>query len=500
MGTFAPMKAVVIGSGVAGMASSIRLALKGWEVHVFEASSYPGGKLHEFWMDGYRFDAGPSVSTMTWLVDELYELAGKNPRDHFNYKRKELICRYFYPDGTHITGYADRDKFCNEVEEKTGVSGDVIRKYLDHSKKNHELAGKIFLQESIHQAGTFMTRDALKAIARFPQLDITNTLNKVNTKRLKHPKLVQLFNRYATFNGSSPYVAPGILNTIAHLEYNLGTYFIEGGFYGMTKALYELAIECGVTFHFDEKVERIRVERKKATGIETSKGNYDADIVVSNMDVVPTYRKLLAGEKAPEKVLRQERSTSMMVFYWGVKDVFPELDLHNAFFSADYKHEFDCLFNTKTITDDPTIYINNTVKDQPSDAPPGCENWFVMINVPANYGQDWDALIDRTRENVLRKLSNILGRDIKPLIACERILEPRVVEAQTSSYMGSIYGASSNNMFAAFLRHANFSNKIKGLYFAGGSVHPGGGTPLCLLSAKIATERIGKDFATTSAR
>lgn len=268
----------------------------------------------------------------------------------------------------------------------------------------------------------------------------------------------------------------------------------------MTKALYELAIECGVTFHFDEKVERIRVERKKATGIETSKGNYDADIVVSNMDVVPTYRKLLAGEKAPEKVLRQERSTSMMVFYWGVKDVFPELDLHNAFFSADYKHEFDCLFNTKTITDDPTIYINNTVKDQPSDAPPGCENWFVMINVPANYGQDWDALIDRTRENVLRKLSNILGRDIKPLIACERILEPRVVEAQTSSYMGSIYGASSNNMFAAFLRHANFSNKIKGLYFAGGSVHPGGGTPLCLLSAKIATERIGKDFATTSAR
>jgi len=494
MSIFVAMKAAIVGSGVAGLASSIRLALSGVETHVFEASAYPGGKLHEFWLEDYRFDAGPSVSTMTWLVDELYELAGKNPREHFNYRRKDLICKYFYPDGSHISGFADRDKFCREVELKTGVPAEAINRYLNHSQSNHELAGKIFLQESIHEAGTFLTKDALRAIARFPQLDITNTLNSVNKKRLKHPKLVQLFNRYATFNGSSPYKAPGILNTIAHLEYNLGTYFIEGGFYSMTKALYELAVELGVQFHFNQKVSRIVVEHKKVTGIESPAGFFPAELVLSNMDVVPTYRELMPDQRAPEKVLKQERSTSMMVFYWGIKGTFEELDLHNAFFSADYKHEFDCLFKTKTITDDPTIYVNITCKDQPGDAPEGCENWFVMINVPANVGQDWDALIARTRKNVLAKLTQILGRDVESLIACEEILEPRVIEARTSSYRGSIYGASSNNQFAAFLRHANFSKKVKGLYFAGGSVHPGGGTPLCLLSAKITAERIKKDY------
>lgn len=488
------MKAIVIGSGVAGLASSVRLALQGFEVHVFEANSYPGGKLHEFTMDGYRFDAGPSVSTMTWLVDELFELAGKNPRDHFNYYKKQLICRYFYPDGTQITGYADRQKFCAEVELKTGVPAKIVHDYLERSKSNHEIAGKIFLQESLHEIGTFLSSEALNGIIRFPQLDITTKLNRVNEKRLQHPKLVQLFNRYATFNGSSPYKAPGILNTIAHLEYNLGTYFIEGGFYSMTRAIYELALELGVQFHFNQKVNRIVVENKEVKGIETAAGFFAGNCVVSNMDVVPTYRKLMPEQAAPEKVLNQERSTSMMVFYWGIKSTFPELDLHNAFFSADYQHEFDCLFNKKTISDDPTIYVNISCKEMPGDAPEGCENWFVMINVPANVGQDWDALISKTRSAVLAKLSNMLGKDIASLITCEDLLEPRIIEDRTSSYAGSIYGASSNNMFAAFLRHANFSKKIKGLYFAGGSVHPGGGTPLCLLSASITAERIKKDF------
>jgi phytoene desaturase len=488
------MKAAIIGSGLAGLASAVRLALQGIEVHVFEANAYPGGKLHEFTLQGYRFDAGPSVSTMPWLVDELFELAGKDPRQYFNYRKKELVCRYFYPDGTHITGYSDRMKFCAEVEEKTGVPAKVLNEYLEHSKKNHEVAGKIFLQESLHELGTFMSRNALNGMLRFPQLDITTTLNKVNQKRLQHPKLVQIFNRYATFNGSSPYKAPGILNTIAHLEYNLGTYFIEGGFYSMTRSIYELALELGVQFHFNQKVNRIVVEGKQAKGIEIANSFFASDLVVSNMDVVPSYIKLMPDQKAPKKTINQERSTSMMVFYWGIKSVFPELDLHNAFFTADYEQEFDCLFNKNIISDDPTIYINITSKELPGDAPEGCENWFVMINVPANVGQNWDDLVAATRKNVLAKLSRILGRDIESLIDCEDLLEPRIIESRTSSHTGSIYGASSNNMFAAFLRHANFSKKIKGLYFAGGSVHPGGGTPLCLLSAKIAAERVKKDL------
>ena len=164
--------------------------------------------------------------------------------------------------------------------------------------------------------------------------------------------------------------------------------------------------------------------------------------------------------------------------------------MHNIFFSEDYRSEFDAIFNQKALFPDPTVYINITSKEEPQDAPKDSENWFVMINAPGNYGQDWEKLKKQARENILRKLSRILKCNIEELIVEEMVLEPKKIEAETSSYRGALYGAASNSKFAAFLRHPNFSNKIKNLYFCGGSVHPGGGIPLCLLSAKIVSDQI----------
>jgi phytoene desaturase len=219
-----------------------------------------------------------------------------------------------------------------------------------------------------------------------------------------------------------------------------------------------------------------------------------ADVVVSNMDVWFTYQKLLSGHPAihPKKILSQERSSSALIFYWSIKKQFPELDLHNIFFSAGYKAEFNHIWQKQSIYNDPTVYLNISSKMQPGDAPEGCENWFVMINVPANKGQDWDTLIKEARTNILQKLSRILKTNIAELIVSESILDPRSIESRTSSYQGSIYGTSSNSRFAAFLRHANRSSQIKNLYFCGGSVHPGGGIPLCLLSAKIVSGWVPK--------
>jgi phytoene dehydrogenase-like protein len=166
--------------------------------------------------------------------------------------------------------------------------------------------------------------------------------------------------------------------------------------------------------------------------------------------------------------------------------------MHNIFFSKDYEHEFHSIFNENTVCDDPTVYINITSKHKPDDAPQAQQNWFVMVNVPPNKGQDWDALIALTKKAVLSKLSRLLKKDIEPLIINESILDPRSIESKTASYQGSLYGTSSNNRYAAFLRQANFSKQIQNLYFCGGSVHPGGGIPLCLLSAKIVSELIPK--------
>ena len=487
------MKVAIIGSGIAGLACSVRLAIKGYEVHVFEANKYPGGKLVEIDKQGFRFDAGPSVSTMPHLVDELFLLAGKNPRNHFNYRKKEIVCNYFYPDRTSITGYYNQDDFAEEIYQKLGVKKSVITNYLKDVKQKYELASHLFLENPIQTIKTFLSKKALKAFANIGQLDLFKSMHSANDKNLVHPKLVQIFDRYATFNGSNPYKASGILNSIAHLEYGLGTYFIQGGFYSMTKSIYELAKELKVEFHFNSKVSKINIIDKKVSGVTTKNGVFLADIVVSNMDVAPTYKYLLENKFTPKNLLNHQRSSSMLIFYWGVRGNNRHLDLHNVFFTENYKEEFNFLFNRKEVYQDPTIYINITSKEQKTDAPSGCENWFTMVNVPANEGQNWDDIIAKTRSNVIQKINNILNIDLEPKIIFEEFLEPRIIEQRTSSYKGSIYGASSNSKFSAFLRQSNHSRSIKGLYFCGGSVHPGGGTPLCLHSAKITTKKIIED-------
>jgi diapolycopene oxygenase len=203
------------------------------------------------------------------------------------------------------------------------------------------------------------------------------------------------------------------------------------------------------------------------------------------MDIVPTYRRLLPQLKAPEKTLSQPRSSSALIYYWGIRHRFPELHLHNIFFSQHYAQEFGSIFQSRTVAPDPTVYVNITSKYSPADAPPGMENWFVLVNVPHNQGQDWPQLVATTRQAVIHKISGVLQTDIRPLIACERVWDPVGIENQTSSFAGALYGSSSNNPMAAFLRHPNFTSHLKNLYFCGGSVHPGGGIPLCLLSAKI---------------
>ena len=219
-----------------------------------------------------------------------------------------------------------------------------------------------------------------------------------------------------------------------------------------------------------------------------------AEIVISNADVYFTYKKLLSDypKLAPKRILKQERSSSALIFYWGIKKVFPQLDLHNIFFSGDYQKEFEHIWQEKNISSDPTVYLNISSKFEKKDAPEGCENWFTMINVPANQGQNWDELIAEARKNIIKKLSKALGEDISKLIVCESILDPRSIESKTSSYQGSLYGTSSNSQFAAFLRHSNKSSKVKNLFFCGGSVHPGGGIPLALLSAKIVSDWVEK--------
>ena len=485
-------KAIIIGSGVGGLATALRLKAQGLDVVVFENNSYPGGKLSSFNLGQYRFDAGPSLLTMPHYIDELFELFNENPKDYFNYKRKDISCKYFWEDKTVLNAYSDKNKFINEINKVLKVDKNIVTKYLLKAKKKYDLTKNIFLEQSLHKIKTYLSSDLIKGIFNLYIFQINKTLDTVNQDELKEPHLVQLFNRFATYNGSSPFKTPGMMTLIQHLEQEYGTFVSEKGMINIPKSIFDLAKRNGVKFEFNKLVNEIVVKNNKVVGVKVNNTVIKSDFVVSNMDIVPTYKKLLKKSYQPKKVLNQERSSSALIFYWGIKKTFKNLELHNIFFSNNYKKEFDSIFELGTISDDPTVYINITSKDVVSDAPKESENWFVMINSPNDTGQDWNEIIKTVRKNTINKINRTLNIDIESFIEFEKVFSPKTIEKNTQSYLGSLYGSSSNNKMSAFLRHPNFSKHIQNLYFCGGSVHPGGGIPLCLLSAKIVSELIKK--------
>jgi phytoene desaturase len=482
-------KTVVIGAGIGGLATAIRLARMGYEVDVFESAPTPGGKLAEVRGNGFRFDAGPSLFTLPELAIELLD------KDlQFDIKRLPVITRYFWSDGLQIDAYSDVEELCREAETKTGIAGKIFKKYLAETGEIYRITAPVFIFNSLHKIKSLFNKSNIPALWGLTKLKAFTSLHDFNKKKLKNERIVQLLDRYATYNGSNPYQTPATLRVIAHLEHNLGAWLPEGGMYTIVKSLVRQAERLGVRFHFNEAVENLEVENGKVAGVKTISGFYPADIAVSNIDIYRFYAHLLPNKKKLQKLDRQQRSSSAIIFYWGIKGNFPQLDVHNIFFSDRYREEFDDLFNRFSIIDDPTVYVYISSKIFPDDAPEQCENWFVMVNAPENVGQNWEELEKKTRQNILEKLRNALGVNMEEKIVFEEVLNPEKIEEKTGSWHGSLYGPSSNNLMSAFQRHPNFSSKVKGLYFTGGSVHPGGGIPLCISSAKIVATLIENEY------
>jgi phytoene desaturase len=301
--------------------------------------------------------------------------------------------------------------------------------------------------------------------------------------------VIQLFDRYATYNGSNPFLAPATLNVISHLEHNLGAFFPTGGMRSLATSLELLARDNGVQFEFSKKIEKIIIDDKKATGVVVQNETVPYDLIVSDVDVNYLYKKLLPN---PESIRIDEKclSSSALIFFWGIRGEFPSLGLHNILFSENYRAEFQHIFEKRTVTSDPTVYIYISSKLVPSDAPDHCENWYVMINVPPDTGQDWNRVIAEARQNIIHKINSMLNIQVNNLIEFEQVESPQTIEKRTMSWKGALYSNHSNSRYSAFLRHSFKHKNLKNLYFVGGSVHPGGGIPLCLASATIADHEI----------
>lgn len=488
-------KICVIGGGLGGLSAAIRLANKGFKVDLYEQNEIAGGKAGEINYEGYRFDTGPSLLTMPEVIIDLFNECNENINDYLEFEKLEIICKYFYPDNTTINAYSNVERFGEEIEKKTKDESDTLKNYLNYCKTIYKYAGRLFLTNDISNPKTFFNLQSLKTLFNINKIDPFRTMNAANKSFFTDEKLVQLFNRYATYNGSNPYLAPATLNIIPHVEYNMGSYLPKGGIYSIVNALIKLAEIKSVNIFNQHKVDEIITQNNKAVGIKINGQIKVYDKVISNVDVNSTFKYLIRDNNNREAIRysKQTPSFSGLVFYWGINKLFTQLETHNIFFSSNYSKEFDDLFTNNIVNNDPTIYVYISSKLNKSDAPEGKENWFVMVNAPNNQNHIQEKEIKEVRNFIIQKLNKHLNADIKRSIEFERVLSPSDIENKTGSYLGSIYGIASNNRMSAFKRQPNKSKSIKNLYFCGGSAHPGGGIPLVILSGKIVADIISKE-------
>ena len=496
------LKIAIIGAGIGGLAASIKLAYNGFDVSVFEKNSYIGGKAGVIRKNGFRFDSGPSLLTMPFILDKIFKDCSEDLNNYLTIEKLNILNKYFYPDGSEIIAYNDVDKFAGEINRKTFDNGNDIKRYLNYSRNIYDLTSDLFIFNNIHEPSTFLNSAALKTLLNIRKIDTFRTMHEANSKFFKDDKTIQIFDRYATYNGSNPFKAPATINIIPHVEYNLGGYIVMEGISEIPSALHKLAFKNGVKFFLKHNVENILIDRNskvKGLHINSEKsGDYDEDfdILVSNADANYTYNHLLEN-KALNRTIKKdyrEPSSSALVFYWGVNGIHDNLEIHNILFSKNYKKEFEDIFDKKVCPDDPTIYIYISSKFKKDDAPDNHENWFVMINAPYIQNQDWNYEIKRSKEIIIKKIKAILKINLIDKIVSEDIMSPLDIEKNTNSHMGSIYGISSNSRKAAFLRQQNNSKKFDGLFFCGGSTHPGGGIPLVISSGELTANLIIKKY------
>ncbi|MGI8641748.1 MAG: phytoene desaturase family protein [Pyrinomonadaceae bacterium] len=486
---------IIIGAGLGGLSAAIRLAKSGFSVTVLEKNETVGGKVNFVEANGYKFDTGASLLTMRHVLEELFTYAGKRIEDYLEIIPLEPICRYFWSDGTQFDASADLQKTENGIEKLEPQDAANFREFLADAKQKYEIAEKTFLAHSLNDLPKLLRPKYLKDLIAISSL---KTLDKHNKSYFQSPKMQQLFNRFATYNGSSPYETPATFALVPYVEFGLGAWYVKGGMYRIPKALEKLAMELGVMIYTESEVEKIEIENGKAVGVRVGGESFRCDFVIANSDAIETYRNLIDKKErrnfSDKKIEKIEPSCSGFVLLLGTKKQFPQLAHHNIFFSDDYLAEFDAIFKQKRPARNPTIYVCASSKTDKTQVPNGHENLFVLINAPYTSSKtNWQTEARSYRDLIIKKLEDSGLKGLESSIDFEQIITPEDFEKKYRANRGSIYGVSSNGIFSAFLRPPNKAKDIENLYFVGGATHPGGGIPLVLLSGKMASDLILKE-------
>ncbi len=496
------MDVIVIGSGVGGLSAAIGMAARGLRVTVLERNSRVGGKLNTWEQGGFRFDTGPHVLTMPWAIDEVFAAAGRRLADEVPLVPLETVCRYHFPDKsiTVLDASADADTAAQAVDAFAPGQAAGFERFLRYARRVSDATTDPFLRQDFGASVRGVPdREQWRQLGAFLALRPWRSLRDVVHECFTDSRLRQVFELYALYSGSHPARCSGIFATVADVQWHQGTFYVPGGLYRLAEAMLKIAQDLGVRVILDTPVMEIIVKGGSARGVVTAAGDrLHADAVVCNADCLTALRSLVPAPVRRRWPARRveaiEPSTSAFLLLLGVEGVYPQLAHHNSFLAADGDREFADIFERGLPAADPTIGVACQSVTDPSRAPAGGSNLFVMTNPPALNGQfDWVTEAPAYRERVLAKLEAMGLTDLRNRIRVEQMWTPLDLQARYGAWRGAIYGLSSNGWRNGFLRPPQVSPDVRGLYFVGGSTHPGGGLPLCALSGTNVARRVFDD-------
>lgn len=503
---------VIVGGGLAGLASAVELAAKGLPVTIVEANNHLGGKMNLLEEDGFTFDMGPTIITMPQVLKGIITRAGRDPARAIDLIDLDPQWRCFFDDGTRIDLRRDARRFAQEIDAQFPDSkpGEGFLKFYNFSQRMYRLSEKVFFYKDLGGIGDMIKKPPTEpGVARDAMaMRLHSTVGATIEKMIPEPHVRQVCEHFLQYVGSSPFMAPAVLSLIASAQLDHGCWYPMGGTRMVARSLERIADELGVQRVSGRKVTKILTEGDRATGVQLDDGRHiDAAAVVSNCDVQRTYGDLLKGQGGAALQRRRiaenyKPACSGLVLYLGLRKQYDHLAHHNFLFSQDSHREFDDIYRKGIPARDPTLYIAAPSRTDPDQAPNGCEALYILIHTAAlderhqwlDRGGKPGKTLAEYRPIVIEKLKRHGMEDIEDHIAVERYLTPPQIEHMYNATGGAIYGLASHGRLKGGFKPRNRSKVLPNLYLAGGSVNPGPGVPMVLMSGVTAAWSLCEDF------
>jgi phytoene desaturase len=481
--------AVIIGSGFGGLAAAIRLGARGYRVTILDRLDAPGGRAYVFRQDGFTFDAGPTIITAPYLLEELWALCGRRMSDDLDLRPIDPFYKIRFDDGTMFSATADHEAMRAEVArlEPADVAG--FERFVQDSQKIYDIAFTELADQPFHKFGTMM-----RSIPDLMRLEGYRTVYNKVASYFRNDKLRVAFSFHPLLIGGNPLTTTAYYCLVGHLERLHRVHYAMGGTGAIVAALVKLIEGQGGRFRFNAEVEQITVEQGRATGVRLTGGELiPADIVVSNADVAWTYSKLLSEHKrrrwSNAKLARASYSMSLFVWYFGTNRRFDDVYHHTMVLGPRYEELLKDIFKRKRLSQDFSLYLHRPTASDPSLAPPGCDAFYVLAPVPhLGSGVDWQKEAEPYRARIQKRLEDTLMPGLGESIVTSRMMTPQDFRDRLLSVNGAAFSLEPQLFQSAWFRPHNISEEIDGLYLVGAGTHPGAGVPGVISSAKILDE------------